>query len=641
VPPLIAPAAILLYWSRREIHGFFRNPLLPATRSDIPVNERGVREGLTREDLEEFNRHKTAKLRGDVEWDWDLGYAVLRSLQPDGTLTKMPVKEGEEQSREWDLDVARARLCGDIFEKQPKWRAGSVYRRGLLTGVWAGVQFTSNPPSIDAMLSQAHRSPDFNEQNIFFGARPLIVRLKEHGFVRTPSTSSASIASSSVSSSKQLLNIQESNAKVPPAPPVPTPMTLSTPTGTEVETTVNLDGSLNNAWFPGGVGTLRWVDSDDALSTGVLEDRYSFSSSNPSSSGVKDQMGSTLFIVDEDAGRGGPGPTGEADAEGGPVGRAVAVEAVRRGAKVSVYERFEEGKEDMHERLIKAKASGAILGAHTHEGVLRHPGCQRCEEREGFLEERKEMMRGKRGGDTGRMGRKDLGKRVEEVFASVGLGKGELRLSQRGGVEDEEDEEVVDVDFEEEEYDEDEDVESIEEDELDLVPISPSISVPPSRSVSVEPHAYSDSASTIRPYPSSASVASLESEAEDVDTETETDDEPEPLAPTRPPHSPLHIEPCDQGVEDTLLTGDLSESHRLAWGKSVWYGRVRPWDGLVGVLRVAYDRYDKPNAYMIYYGYVYGGDTWVGNWRYARGEGTVGDPLLPGFESAFVMSRRE
>ncbi|TEB16540.1 hypothetical protein FA13DRAFT_1804626 [Coprinellus micaceus] len=111
-------------------------PLLPATRSDIPVNERGVREGLTREDLEEFNRHKTAKLRGDVEWDWDLGYAVLRSLQPDGTLTKMPVKEGEEPSREWDLDVARARLWRHL-QKAPKWRAGSVYRRGLLTGVWA------------------------------------------------------------------------------------------------------------------------------------------------------------------------------------------------------------------------------------------------------------------------------------------------------------------------------------------------------------------------------------------------------------------------------------------------------------------------------------------------------------------------
>ncbi|TEB16539.1 hypothetical protein FA13DRAFT_1804625 [Coprinellus micaceus] len=272
-------------------------------------------------------------------------------------------------------------------------------------------------------------------------------------------------------------------------------MTLSTPTD-RVETTVTSIGSLNNAWFPGGVD-LRWVDPDDALSTGVLEDGTPSPLPIPPLQG-KDQMGSTLFIVDEER-EGGPGPTGEADAR----------------------EDDEEGSVD----------------------------------------------------------------------------------------------------------DEDEDVESIEEDELDLVPISPSISVPPSRSVSVEPHAYSDSASTIRPYPSSASVASLESEAEDVDTET--DDEPEPLAPTRPPHSPLHIEPCDQGVEDTLLTGDLSESHQLAWGKSVWYGRVRPWDGLVGVLRVAYDRYDKPNAYMIYYGYVYGGDTWVGNWRYARGEGRLETRCCP------------
>ena len=38
---------------------------------------------------------------------------------------------------------------------------------------------------------------------------------------------------------------------------------------------------------------------------------------------------------------------------------------------------------------------------------------------------------------------------------------------------------------------------------------------------------------------------------------------------------------------------------------------------------------------MIYYGYLYGGDTFVGNWRYAGL-----DPLVPTFECSFIMSKR-
>ena len=85
-------------------------------------------------------------MRGDVEWDWDLGRAVRRrsstSQETTGNAVEV-VKEGEEPSREWDLDWARARLCGDVFGKEQKWRLGSVYKRGILDGTWAGVQFVS------------------------------------------------------------------------------------------------------------------------------------------------------------------------------------------------------------------------------------------------------------------------------------------------------------------------------------------------------------------------------------------------------------------------------------------------------------------------------------------------------------------
>lgn len=98
----------------------------------------------------------------------------------------------------------------------------------------------------------------------------------------------------------------------------------------------------------------------------------------------------------------------------------------------------------------------------------------------------------------------------------------------------------------------------------------------------------------------------------------------------------------------------MTEDDALAWGRSMYYGRVRPWDGLIAILRIAvraplpfprrlemltrflqYDTNTHVYAHWIYYGYIYGGNTFVGNWRQARM-----DPLLPGFECSFVMSKR-
>lgn len=55
-----------------------------------------------------------------------------------------------------------------------------------------------------------------------------------------------------------------------------------------------------------------------------------------------------------------------------------------------------------------------------------------------------------------------------------------------------------------------------------------------------------------------------------------------------PPYvpSPQTIPPCD-GVRDVLLTGTTDPRHAAAWGKWAWKGRVRTWDGLVGLVRSA------------------------------------------------------
>ena len=62
------------------------------------------------------------------------------------------------------------------------------------------------------------------------------------------------------------------------------------------------------------------------------------------------------------------------------------------------------------------------------------------------------------------------------------------------------------------------------------------------------------------------------------------------------------------------------------------YGRVRPWDGLIGILRVGH----LPSTnYLFVCGYLVGENNFVGEWRVA-----AADPLRPAWGSAFVMSRR-
>ncbi|KAF8971877.1 hypothetical protein BDZ97DRAFT_1913764 [Flammula alnicola] len=88
--------------------------------------------------------------------------------------------------------------------------------------------------------------------------------------------------------------------------------------------------------------------------------------------------------------------------------------------------------------------------------------------------------------------------------------------------------------------------------------------------------------------------------------------------------------PSSNNNNSILLTGHTPASG-LAWGQRyTTYGRVRGWDGLVGLLRVG----RAPVNYIFIFGYVVGERTFVGEWRVA-----ASDPLRPTWGSAFVMSR--
>jgi hypothetical protein len=130
------------------------------------------------------------------------------------------------------------------------------------------------------------------------------------------------------------------------------------------------------------------------------------------------------------------------------------------------------------------------------------------------------------------------------------------------------------------------------------------------------------------------------------------------------PHSQSHLpaahvvgapEGCCDGVKDIVITGETPRRH-LPWHRQMYrlYGRVREWDGMIGLLRV--DERSVPGyssglqlgadleeseywsviTNMFICGYIVGGRTFVGEWRMA-----ASDPLKPGWSGPIMMSLRE
>ena len=73
--------------------------------------------------------HQGAKFVRQVNWDWNAGaprYLDNGQVAP------------EDISMMWDCDWWRARQCGDLWQPIPRWRVGTVYVPGSLSGLWQG-----------------------------------------------------------------------------------------------------------------------------------------------------------------------------------------------------------------------------------------------------------------------------------------------------------------------------------------------------------------------------------------------------------------------------------------------------------------------------------------------------------------------
>ncbi|KAF7312095.1 hypothetical protein MIND_00221800 [Mycena indigotica] len=91
-------------------------------------------------------------------------------------------------------------------------------------------------------------------------------------------------------------------------------------------------------------------------------------------------------------------------------------------------------------------------------------------------------------------------------------------------------------------------------------------------------------------------------------------------------------EPSCDGIQDIIFTGETDLHHGQAWNHFEFYGRVRLWDGMIGLLRVSTD---PRRGTLLFYGYLVGAHKFVGNWRSAHQ-----DTNVPAYESAFMMARR-
>lgn len=117
----------------------------------------------------------------------------------------------------------------------------------------------------------------------------------------------------------------------------------------------------------------------------------------------------------------------------------------------------------------------------------------------------------------------------------------------------------------------------------------------------------------------------------------------------QPSHDPSVISDCP-GVIDIILTGSTDPRHGAAWNPYIYTGRVRLYDGLIGILRTPAKELDNSQSNaniggetvaslgrVVFYGYLVGGRNFVGNYRVVG----TGDVRSPGWEGAFSLGRRE
>lgn len=90
------------------------------------------------------------------------------------------------------------------------------------------------------------------------------------------------------------------------------------------------------------------------------------------------------------------------------------------------------------------------------------------------------------------------------------------------------------------------------------------------------------------------------------------------------------------GIQDIIITGETDPDHGAAWGRFTFLGRVRPWDGLIALVRIPHGpQAENGHARWVFRGYLHYGQVLVGSWR-----GAATDPSSIPWEGPFVASRR-
>ncbi|KAF9528090.1 hypothetical protein CPB83DRAFT_894583 [Crepidotus variabilis] len=168
-PPLASVAARLLFVSRREL-----NPI------NIPAQPPA---GLTTADYQELNRQKAAELPRGARWDWDEGFARCVNFINGQTHI---IGKGDEESRKWDAEWWRRRLCYDIMAPRPKFTPGLVYTPGSMRGVWQGRFYMCDGQAFANLLHYHPQfpgqgtSPAFTESSMTLAMIPIFFNIEEH-----------------------------------------------------------------------------------------------------------------------------------------------------------------------------------------------------------------------------------------------------------------------------------------------------------------------------------------------------------------------------------------------------------------------------------------------------------------------------
>ncbi|KAJ6595125.1 hypothetical protein DFH09DRAFT_1072951 [Mycena vulgaris] len=137
---------------------------------------------------------------------------------------------------------------------------------------------------------------------------------------------------------------------------------------------------------------------------------------------------------------------------------------------------------------------------------------------------------------------------------------------------------------------------------------------------------------------SSSSVSAPASSASAASASQEQDQWPEWDAPAWAGHRFADDEgwegACD-GVQDVVFTGSTDPRHGMAWHHYEYAGRVRPWDGLIGLVMRPRDRTIGLATYFIS-GHIVGRDTFEGTWQMA-----AQDVLAPSWGGSVCLARGE